>query len=123
MNIHYGQIVEKIVRRNSYSITELANLTKVNRRSVYNWFNQEHLSPAIIYRIGKALNYDFSIDMPELFSSDDFRQTQVEKKPVSYGESANNDGVNWKNKYISLLEEFQALLAMQLKTAEANSKL
>ncbi|QXV67697.1 helix-turn-helix domain-containing protein [Mucilaginibacter sp. 21P] len=121
MDVHYGQIVEKIVRRNSYSITELAALTKVNRRSVYNWFNQKRLSPGIIYKIGIALDYDFSIEMPELFSSDDFKKRSHDDKPppLFYNGLANrDDDIIWKNKYIDLLEEFQALLALQLKTAQ-----
>jgi len=52
MDKHYGQIVELIIRKKGYSISELARLSYVNRRSVYNWFNQKYLKPEIIYRIG-----------------------------------------------------------------------
>ncbi|MFD0791985.1 hypothetical protein ACFQZX_00070 [Mucilaginibacter litoreus] len=116
MSTHYGQIVERAVRRNCYSITELAALTKVNRRSVYNWFNQKQLSPTIIYRIGKALNHDFSVEMPELFSPDDFKTCNtlsVNRQKLTKVDDAEN-GIDWKNKYICLLEEFEELLSSEL---------
>jgi hypothetical protein len=78
MEMHYGQIVEQIIRRKGYSISELARLTKVNRRSVYNWFNQKQLKPEIIFRIGTVVNYDFSAEFPGLFPDEDF------SKPNNY---------------------------------------
>jgi predicted transcriptional regulator len=62
MDIHHGETIEKVVRRNGHSITDVAKLTKVNRRSVYNWFNQPKLKPEIIYKIGCVINHDFSVD-------------------------------------------------------------
>jgi transposase-like protein len=52
MDKHYGQIVELVIRKGGYSISEIARLTLINRKSVYNWFNQKYLKPEIIYRIG-----------------------------------------------------------------------
>jgi plasmid maintenance system antidote protein VapI len=66
MSQHYGQIIEKVIRRNGHSISEVALTTGVNRRSVYNWFNQRHLKADIIIRIGNAIHFDFSTLIPEL---------------------------------------------------------
>lgn len=112
MELHNGQIVERIIRRNGHSISELARLTKVNRRSVYNWFNQRHLKPEIIYRIGCVLNYDFSAEFPNLFSRDEFiRQHAPEPRDMIQKTPLDANGfTDWKDKYIDLLEKYNRLL-------------
>jgi predicted transcriptional regulator len=113
MDLHYGQIVEKRVRRSGFSITELARNTKVNRRSVYNWFNQKKLNIVIIHRIGCAMDYDFSIDFPELFTTHDFNEAKFNKN-LQRNETENSvlhdNGENWKDKYVQLLEKYNTLL-------------
>jgi hypothetical protein len=105
MSTHYGQIIEKVIRRNGHSISEVALITGVNRRSVYNWFNQRHLKADIIIRIGKAIHYDFSTLIPELdLTTRDF----ITLAPKLRGED--EQVTVWKDKYISLLERYNELL-------------
>ncbi|MDB5020430.1 MAG: hypothetical protein JWQ28_1557 [Pedobacter sp.] len=116
MELHYGQIVERIIRRKGYSISELARLTKVNRRSVYNWFNQKQLKPEIIFRIGTVVNYDFSAEFPGLFPDEDFSK---QNKFVVYNNQANAPDLNysyWKDKYIDLLEKYNQLLLLCIES-------
>lgn len=115
MELHHGQTVERIIRRNGYSIAELARIIKVNRRSVYNWFNQRHLKPEIIFRIGSVLNHDFSSEFPSLF----VKGETIGKNTLHYAESAENtsglEDSNWKDKYIDLLEKYNELLQFCIK--------
>lgn len=104
MEIHYGQIAETVVRRNCQSITQFASLINVNRRSVYNWFKQKDLSPAIIYKIGVTINHDFSIEMPELFTAEDFSEKNSLSPVEIQVETA------WKDKYLDLLDDYTVLL-------------
>ncbi|MET3500412.1 transposase-like protein [Mucilaginibacter rubeus] len=69
---HYGQILELTIRKRGYSISEISKLLNVNRRSVYNWFNQSQLKAEIIYNVGLAIKHDFSIEFPEFFEKEDF---------------------------------------------------
>ncbi|MDB5010848.1 MAG: hypothetical protein JWR67_2716 [Mucilaginibacter sp.] len=113
MNQHHGEVVEKVIRRNGYSISELARLTNVNRRSIYNWFNQKHLKPDIIYRIGCALNYDFSAEFPNLFLGNETKTMNNMKLISSNIETHHYKETNenyWKDKYINLLEKYNDLL-------------
>nr|WP_233268874.1 helix-turn-helix transcriptional regulator [Mucilaginibacter sp. JXJ CY 39] len=110
MDQHYGHIVEKVIRRNGYSISELARLTNVNRRSVYNWFNQKNLRSEIIYRIGCALNHDFSIEFPSMFSPNEFNNGLRLVKPNVEVKIENNNQNYWKDKYINLMEKYNDLL-------------
>jgi len=115
MEQHYGQIVERVIRRNGYSISELARLTNVNRRSVYNWFHQKRLKAETIYRIGIALNYDFSNEFPKLFLDLQFNDTRNEMALATYNEVPNEptDENYWKDKYIKLLEKYNDTLSSQ----------
>lgn len=108
MEQHYGQLVEKVIRRNGYSISELARLTKVNRRSVYNWFGQKDLKPDIIYRIGSVLNHDFSVEFPNLFVQNDFKVLPNTSRYLkeSQIQEGDNNASYWRDKYIALLEKY-----------------
>jgi len=114
MEQHYGELVEKVIRRNGYSISELARLTRVNRRSVYNWFAQKNLKPEIIYRVGNALNHDFSVEFPHLFSKNEFQllpHTAKYLKEIQYSDNEYSNSNYWKDKYIALLEKYNQQLA------------
>lgn len=113
MDKHCGQIVELIIRKKGYSISELARLTSVNRRSVYNWFNQKYLKPEIIYRIGCIIDHDFSLEFPELFTKDDFEKICNSSVETSSHQPAVNSV--WKDKYIELLERYNNLLSQKLQ--------
>lgn len=112
---HYGEIIERAIRRNGYSISELSRLMKVNRRSIYNWFNQAKFKSEIIFKIGCALKHDFSNEFPELFSPEDFQQAFNHNRSFSEDYLANEiERINyWKDKYITLLEEYNEILAVK----------
>jgi transcriptional regulator with XRE-family HTH domain len=111
MELHHGQTIERIIRRNGFSITELARLTNVNRRSVYNWFNQRHLKPEIIYRIGAVINHDLSTVFPSLYQYDEFIQQDLTTNEEEVEtQELNVEGNIWKDKYIELLERHNQLL-------------
>lgn len=105
-----GEIVELVIRRNNLSISELSRRLHVSRRSIYNWFEQADLSFDVIFKIGEVLDYDFSVDFPEVFNK---RQVKLFEK-TNYEIQEENDlkSVNyWKNKYISLLEKHNEILS------------
>lgn len=114
MEKHYGEVIERTVRRNGYSISALARSMKVNRRSIYNWFKQPKFKEEIIFKIGCALKYDFSTEFPELFASEEF-QKAFNYNPSQLTEllTEERDKINyWKDKYINLLEEYNQILAV-----------
>jgi hypothetical protein len=118
MDKHYGQIVELVVRKKEFSISELARLTHMNRRSVYNWFNQKYLKQEIIHRIGTIINHDFSVEFPELFRPDDFNVVpgQASLDDLLFWEVPNTSA--WKDKYIDLLERYNSLLTSKIENSQ-----
>lgn len=124
MNTHYGEVVERTIRRNGYSISELARSMNVNRRTIYNWFLQRNLRSEIIFRIGCTLRHDFSVEFPHLFTSEDFKPGQTHRvaRPAYLAsqedESVAQNLIHWKNKYISLLEEYNSMLLSQVERTD-----
>ena len=126
MDIHHGQIVELVVRREGYNISELARLAKVNRRSVYYWFNQQYLKTELIYQIGVHIKHDFSVEFPHLFKPDDFAQVDYQRGPKSGNELSHQNEVSyWKDQYLETLEKYNLLLTKMAEkyTAEIESEM
>jgi hypothetical protein len=116
MPIHQGKTIEQIIRRSGNSFTRVARLSKVSRRSVYNWFSQPKLNPLIIHKIGCVINHDFSIEFPDLFSPEDFQVGNNLALPEKTENKRNleEEIAMWKDKYIEILERYNELLSEKL---------
>ncbi|AMR30496.1 hypothetical protein A0256_03190 [Mucilaginibacter sp. PAMC 26640] len=114
MGNHHGQIVEYIVRRNGYSITDLASELNVNRRSIYNYFQNPNLKYDIIYKIGITVRHDFSKEFPELFTSEQFEVKKPQNQSFDSVTKTDGDAEQWKDKYIQLLEDYNEALRIRI---------
>jgi transcriptional regulator with XRE-family HTH domain len=121
MESHHGRIVELTIRKKGLNISEIARLTHVNRRSVYNWFNQKYLKPEIIYRLGVVLKHDFSVEFPDLFSKQDFKDNHATDEPDNVDLVSEEIPGNhiWKDRYILLLENYNRLLLAYAKREDS----
>ncbi|MBE9585860.1 hypothetical protein IM792_15495 [Mucilaginibacter sp. JRF] len=115
MHNHYGKTVEYIIRRKGVNLSDLAKIMNINRRTFYNWFNQARLKKEIIIRIGAAIKYDFSAEFPHLVTPPEQPKSLIPKAQPSDDDHQNN---NWKDKYISLLEEYNQALIDTLSYTE-----
>ena len=126
MEKHYGQIVEYQVRKNGYSITDLATDLDVNRRSIYNYFQNQFLKSDIIFKIGRVIRHDFSKEFPEFFTSEDFTPNFKPANLKIVEASLNDNFIGeelWKDKYLALLESYnEALLKRLSKQQNANQE-
>lgn len=120
MDSNAGQIVERVVRRNKVSISELARRMRVNRRSVYNWFEQKSLKIDIIWKIGQVLNYDFSSDFPDAFCERGLVIKEEIDEIDNNGSKHPNSVHYWMVKYISLLEKYNMLLLQEAGRNESH---
>jgi transcriptional regulator with XRE-family HTH domain len=106
MEKHFGQIIEYVIRKKGFNISDLARSLNINRRTLYNWFNQKDLCAAHILKIGNVLRHDFSVEFPDLFTKEDFKvlnQQFLENIVVS---TTPQQLVDWEEKYLRLLEEY-----------------
>ena len=99
---HRGEIIEKAVRESGFPIAELARRMKKSRRTIYNLFENPHLSMEEILQIGKIIHHDFN----SVFTEVSKYVSIVGEPEVPYGDSA----AYWKDRYIALLEKYNALL-------------
>ena len=111
---HDGQLIENAIRRNGYSITELASELSVNRRTIYNWFTRAKLKPKIITEIARALRHDFSKDFPEI----NFPEVHSSLLTISN----TSEDSEYQDKYIALLEAYNKLIADEIKSGVPNDE-
>ena len=107
--IHRGEIIEKAIRESGYSITTVAQRLDKSRRWMYFLFENPAVSIELILQIGKIFYHDFSLEFPEIIQG---------KKILKESENTycNNEEVTfWKEKYFTLLEEYNALLKEELR--------
>lgn len=111
MSLNHGSILEIAIRRKAVSISEISRRMHVNRRSIYNWFQQENLKIEIICEIGYIIGYDFSQDFPEEF---EVNGAAIMENLIHAGKIPNNETNGsvhfWMNKYILLLEKYNELI-------------
>jgi plasmid maintenance system antidote protein VapI len=99
---HRGEIIEKAVRESGFPIAELARRMKKSRRTIYNLFENPHVSIDEVLQIGKIIHCDFS----DMFTEVSKNISIVEEPKAEYGETV----AYWKDKYIELLEKYNTLL-------------
>lgn len=103
---HRGEIVEKAVRQSGMPLTQLAKRLGKSRRWIYNAFENPNLSLDLIHEIGKIIHHDFGHEIIDLKNT---------IPTLNYGadlfyQPAENSAEFWKNKYLILLEKYNALL-------------
>ncbi|WP_036677950.1 helix-turn-helix domain-containing protein [Daejeonella oryzae] len=109
--VHAGSIIEKVVRRKNVSISSLSRKLNVNRRTLYNWFNQETLPSKLIGKIGHNLGHDFSLEFSSALSGPDLKIIEDVTMSMQRSENENAETYQyWMCKYIELLEKYNALL-------------
>ena len=107
---HRGEIVEQAVRQSGYSLTKLTQRLGKSRRWIYHAFENPILSIEVILEIGKIIHHDFSDEIIDLK-----RYSAKITEPLTSLQNQTENSVNsqneyWKNKYLLLLEKYNALL-------------
>ncbi len=101
---HRGEIVERAIRKSGYPISQIARKLGKSRRWMYLMFDNSQVDLESIISIGRIIHHDFSDEIKELavINPDSFSE------PESKYNKQNKD--YWKNKYLKLLESYNALL-------------
>ena len=66
MAVHRGKILKKVLKEQGVTPTWLSRKRKVDRKTVYNWFDRKDLDLDVLISIGQDIHYDFSRNIPEL---------------------------------------------------------
>lgn len=115
---HYGHILELAIRRDRLGISEIARKLNITRRTLYNWFESEKIPIELIQKIGNVIDHDFSLEFPnEIIASQQIDHPQ-KGDHHSDQDNANNSVRYWMNRYIELLENYNAVLAENKTTMD-----
>ncbi len=105
---HRGEIIRSAVYKSGYSITDIAKRLGKSRRWMYLMFENSNVPLDCVIKIGTIIHYDFSEEIKGIR----FLFNVVnERKDINLIENLNTD--YWKDKYLKLLEEYNALLKKQ----------
>ena len=120
MSKNRGRVVHNIIKRSGFKINEIAKKLEISRGSLYNYFNNPELSFEFILRLGKIVQYDFSIHFEELNNPKKPEESAYIKE---YEKQKVNEITLLQRKYYILLEQYNLLLKFLIKTADnSNSK-
>jgi predicted transcriptional regulator len=102
---HRGEIIKEAVYKSGFSITELAKRLGKSRRWVYLMFENNSVSLDVVLQIGKIIHHNFTKEIKDLLP---LKKNLIESPSDYQNEETSNE--YWKNKYLRLLEEYNALL-------------
>lgn len=101
-NIDRGKLLQEKVSKSGISVKVITNRAGYQRPTYYTHVRKADLSFDILEKYGRALNYDFSIDIPEMKEYFKSRNPNISNDI--------NSAEYWKNKYYELLEKYNKLL-------------
>lgn len=107
---HRGEIVKEAVYKSGFSITELAKRLGKSRRWVYLMFENNSVSLDVILQIGNIIHHNFTKEIEDFYTI-----KNVFNQPFFDNDIQDVSGEYWKNKYLELLEEYNALLKEKLR--------
>jgi transcriptional regulator with XRE-family HTH domain len=111
-NLHYGHIVERVVRRDCMGISEIARKLHVSRRTLYNWFEMNKLGMDVICKIGNVTGHDFSNEFPDDFANHkDVVDGELYRDSNNLASQPHDAVYYWMDRYIKLLEKFNETLS------------
>jgi transcriptional regulator with XRE-family HTH domain len=113
--VHRGELLEEAVRQSGISLAEVARRMGKSRRHLYNLFEDPHVSVEVILQIGKVIHHDFTANKKLFGNLSPLSVFDVSGERQQGEQSAHEDAVYWKNKYLTLLEKYNALLEKHIK--------
>ena len=102
---HRGEIIKEAVYKSGFSITELAKRLGKSRRWVYLMFENNSVSLDVILQIGKIIHHNFTKEIKDMYP---LKKVLIDSPSNFHNDENYNE--YWKNKYLRLLEEYNALL-------------
>lgn len=108
--VHKGELVRKRITQSGVSVKSIAARLGVSRQTLYDYLERDDLNFDIINRIGFAIKYDFSQDIPEILG---FKNNMLSEPDESYGKDINGcleELIRTNLKYFRLMDDYIALL-------------
>lgn len=108
-HIHRGQVLQAVVEATRFNKEEVAEKAGYTRSSYYKHINDPDLPYSTLIKYGRALNYDFKADIPDMPEYMMEEPVEDYDKELTF-EEAKRSIEYWKNKYIDLLERYNGVM-------------
>ena len=108
--IHRGSILHAVANRHEKTIVKIASDAGYEQSTFYVHVKREDLPLDILFKYGKSMNHDFSMEIPEMdqYLSINGLKKNIDKN-LSYDDLLKERDM-WRDKYYSVLEENSRLL-------------
>lgn len=107
--LNRGQVLETAVKASGLGIEEAAKKAGYTRSAYYKHREDPKLDYHILILYGKAINYDFTEEFPDMPKYMAEEPESIYGKPKTI-EDAVKLADQWKNKYLELLEKYNRLM-------------
>lgn len=109
MKIKVGEIVKNEVFRSKIPKTQIVKELKKSRPWFDDKLKSDEMDPWLIFRIGKAIRYDFRKDFPELTLTEESLLTE------SSDDYDKMESIDLRNKLLEVQSKYVALLEEHIK--------
>ena len=109
IHIHRGQVLKQAVEATGLNKEVVAEKANYTRASYYKHIQEPDLPYHILIAYGRAINYDFTEELPEM------PKYLLEEPPANYDKLVPAAEVAkqvnyWKDKYLDLMEKYNRLI-------------
>jgi transposase-like protein len=124
MEEHKGKIVEEAIKKSGYQVKALAERLGIARNTLYTKMREADLDNSFIIKVSKIIHYDFSLDFPNLYNTqNELIQAEDPKGIYNLPAYRNPDFIELQEldrKYLKLLEDYNKLLKLLILLANSN---
>ncbi|MEQ8548711.1 MAG: hypothetical protein RIC03_12415 [Cyclobacteriaceae bacterium] len=114
MDINRGQILKDVIEKYRHNtgtgISAIARKAGYHPTMPYRHFKQPDLPTHIIRKYGRAMNYDFTDQIPEMAQDFVITESPFQEKKITSLEECLAEKEKWKEKYFQLLEKTNQML-------------
>lgn len=111
--IHRGSILRAVATRNANTIIKIANDAGYDQTTYYVHIKKADLSFDILYKYGKAMNHDFSMEIPEMEDYLALNGLKKGSQKLSYDELEIAYHI-MRDKYYALMDKYNELIQEKL---------
>ena len=114
--IHRGAILHAVAKRSSLSIVKMVKEAGYDQSTFYVHKSKPDLSLDIIYKYSKALNHDFSFEIPEMAEYLESQGVSSSANDKLTYEQLEKERDKWRDRYYTLLEEHNKVITEKLNS-------
>jgi hypothetical protein len=107
--VHRGETLQAAIGKSDLTIKQITTRAHFSRSSYYNHIADPNLPIEVLVKYGKVLKHDFTQDIPGMEKYQFNDEIVPRPQPKTFDEAI-VDRDYWRDKYIQLLEKYNAVM-------------